>query len=58
MPNNRMGEDEPKIDLPRQPIAHDPDFGVQRMLDGHRYPGNGENTAENEDTWRNIHEVD
>lgn len=54
MPDNRLG-DEPTIDLPRAPIANDPDFGVQRMLDGHRYPGNGENTAENEDTWRNIH---
>lgn len=54
MPDNHLGDD-PTIDIPRPPISNDPDFGVQRMLDGHRYPGNSENTVENEDTWRNIH---
>lgn len=57
MPDNRMG-DEPTIDLPRQPIANNPSFGVQRMLDGHKYPGGDGNTAMNEDELRNIHEVD
>ena len=54
MPNNSLGDDH-DIDLPRQPIANDPDFGVQRMLDGHKYPGGGNNTAAAEDELRNIH---
>lgn len=54
MPDNRMGDD-PVIDIPRAPIRNDPDFGVQRMLDGHRHPGEGNNTALAEDELRNIH---
>lgn len=50
MPDNRMG-DEPTIDIPRKPIANDPDFGVQRMLDGHRIPSDGVQDDES----RNIH---
>lgn len=38
--DNSLGDD-PEIDLPRMPIAHDPEFGVQRMLDGHIHPGEG-----------------
>lgn len=52
MPNNRLGS-EPDIDIPRAPISNDPDFGVQRMLDGHKYPGGGENEVDDE--LRNIH---
>lgn len=55
MPDNRMG-DEHTIDIPRAPIRNDPSFGVQRMLDGHKYPGGDHNTALGEDEWRNIHE--
>ena len=50
MPDNKMGS-EPTIDIPRAPIAHDPDFGVQRMLDGHRHPGD----EPQDDESRNIH---
>jgi hypothetical protein len=51
--DNHMGE-KPEIDIPRPPIANDPEFGVQRMLDGHKYPGD-ENTALNQDWMSNIH---
>lgn len=55
MPDNSLGDNNPTIDIPRPSITHDPDFGVQRMLDGHRYPGNEGNSAEAEDELRNIH---
>lgn len=50
MPKNYMGDD-PTIDLPRMPIANDPEFGVQRMLDGHIIPEDGIQDEES----RNIH---
>lgn len=53
MPNNRLGSD-PTIDIPRAPIANNPSFGVQRMLDGHIIPEDGIQDDES----RNIHEVD
>lgn len=41
MPDNRLG-DEHNIDLPRQPIANDPEFSVMRMLDGHITPNDNQ----------------
>jgi hypothetical protein len=45
MPDNSMSDSEPNIDIPRQPIANDPDFGVIRMLDGHKAHTSGEEGA-------------